>query len=253
MKDFTCTLLGPGLKPESIGVQSLIKMLGNLDSAVKNTMREEDPHNVIKGGQLALVGLTEGSIPISLAFRGTASEYAMGKITAAISENNYDNLPPKVLDNLREIQTDLKNNGCNARFDSDSMEVPSALLTPTTIIEYSEETILKGNTLLYGYLMSIGGIEPAIRLQLEEKHAITIKTNKETVKSLEGRLYTEIGVEGEATWNTKFNKVISFKLSTVAPYNPTIEIQEAFAEISKHFSHEQYQKHLSEEQLNTDD
>jgi hypothetical protein len=74
----------------------------------------------------------------------------------------------------------------------------------------------------------VGGVEPKAFIQLEGQKSITIKITRKLAKDLASKLYTIIGLKGQAKWLIDDYSIQEFKLLDIIeyeqkPYTETFE------------------------------
>jgi hypothetical protein len=88
--------------------------------------------------------------------------------------------------------------------------------------EVEEASAIMGRTYIYGLCMGLGGNEPTITLKTpRQSRPVLVRARAEELQGLVGRLYTEIGLEVDATWQLPSGVISQATLVSVLPYQQT--------------------------------
>lgn len=77
--------------------------------------------------------------------------------------------------------------------------------------------ILTGETTLYGEVKRVGGFKPRVVLKTIQGDTIYCDASKALAQELGRRLYTEVGVRGQAKWNMQTLRIDAFIIESVPP------------------------------------
>ena len=81
-----------------------------------------------------------------------------------------------------------------------------------------EEKYVRGETVLYGRVERVGGVEPKVRVRLSEHEAVSCHLSEEMAKHLGKQLYSTVGLQGQATWDADDLSVIYFRVDEILPF-----------------------------------
>jgi hypothetical protein len=75
-----------------------------------------------------------------------------------------------------------------------------------------------GETVLYGKVIRVGGVEPRVELKPLVGQILSCATTVEIAIQLANRLYQQVGVFGHATWDQEKLEIQEFRISRVLAY-----------------------------------
>src|SRR5262249_1420463 len=80
---------------------------------------------------------------------------------------------------------------------------------------------IKGQTTIWGRLIRIGGKQKSVaKLELPDGSDLYVRVPKNLAIELGSRLYEDVSLEGEATWEADKGAIIAFSASRVTSYSP---------------------------------
>lgn len=221
---------GDNMKPGLIRSKEIAQIIETIEDMVASTVVAHHP-NIDKDN--IIVGLeTLSNQSLGLGFAANMTDFtlpAVARITQAIAEQNFTLIPPAAIKGARVIQSFLKKHQCEAQIQAPYHK--SATMTATTPIPSA--SYIKGETILYGEIKRVGGIVPKIQLKTINGQTIYCDVaEEELTRQLGGRIYTQVGIQGEASWDTETMKIVSFLAKQLLPYRKTslIEAFEALHE-----------------------
>jgi len=198
--------------------QILIDFEDSLKAIIKDTNPTMKDEEII----LSVVGIVDDSLGIK--YHPNIPEIAMAFtiISTSFLSENFDALPSRSLDSLREVQSKIRKYNCVGQFKINGE--PRGEITPTTEIKISENQRIKGDTTIYGKIVRVGGVSPRIRLELIEGYGLSINVSEEVAREIARNLYDVISLNGIATWNRKDFHVIDFDVESIGKYRATSNI-----------------------------
>ena len=108
-----------------------------------------------------------------------------------------------------------------------------ASVSPTDEFEYESRTA-RGTTTIYGELLRVGGEDPVAHVRDESTWKIVdCRVNRADAQRLGKRLYSVVGLKGDAVWNFETDELIAFEVTRVLDFRdprPT-EAMKALSEI----------------------
>lgn len=210
-------LTGDNISPENVCAREIAKFIIFLVDAI-----EPLSQSVPKEDNLHVTKITPGSITFHFSTKHPDIIKAYTKITQAIVNNEYSNLPHKTINNLREIGKQSKKLGYTTEFISGLETTKSAKITPTTQIE-TTPIYIEGETTIYGYLDSAGGKNrPHVWIEQSDGKRISCEVrDKEQIRKLGSLLYTEVGLVGMAKWSVPDMEIETFQIKEILDYRET--------------------------------
>ena len=103
-----------------------------------------------------------------------------------------------------------------------------AEITPDTEISLAPE--LHGMTTIYGQCVRVGGETPTASIRLLNGKLIAAKIDTKKAIDLAMHLYSEVALEGEATWDASGSEMIGFKAEKILEYK-ACDLEEAFRKL----------------------
>lgn len=225
--------VGNKIAAEHIRSRDLANVLEAIDDMFASVITSQYPHLTKKDIVIGLVNIDRGSVSLQFCpqLREPAQE-AFEIIASAINEDFYDRLRNPTIDALQKLVNFSHANNCNTEFRiNKNQPKPLAKITPETNIKPSPK--LSGETILYGKLLRVGGKTPKIWLELPDGNDFFCETNEPLAIDLAARLYTWVGLKGDARWNSRDHTIDSFYAREITLYQNQ-NITETFNAIRKY-------------------
>jgi hypothetical protein len=77
---------------------------------------------------------------------------------------------------------------------------------------------LRGETVLFGRVERVGGVEPKVRLRISDHESVSCHISEELAKRVGNRLYNEVGLRGQATWDAVDFELLYFHAEELLSY-----------------------------------
>ncbi|MCW3128199.1 MAG: hypothetical protein JWO03_3857 [Bacteroidetes bacterium] len=224
-------LEGDGIAPDSFKAREVGEIIISLESSLKAYIlaqgQEVDENQLF----ISLVNVQEGSNRLFL--KPNISDLFVAAFiacSAAIAANDYSTLPEKSIKGLQQIQKIIKAKNCDGCLIRNGQTL--AEIKPDTEISIPTSHILKGDTIVYGRIIRVGGAEPHVRVKLDNAPLpLTLDVSEDIAVRLAHKLYRVVGFKGTAEWLKVGYSIVSFKVyDVIDKYDPTSN-KEAFAEI----------------------
>jgi hypothetical protein len=90
---------------------------------------------------------------------------------------------------------------------------------------------VRGTTTLYGRCIRVGGVRPKAEISLRQGGTLFIDVTEQIAKDLGRRLYDEVCILGEASWETATWTIQGFRATAISPYSPT-DLAAAFEQLA---------------------
>jgi len=206
------------LKPQVLRAKELAEIIVNFEAAIVATVVDQDPS--IKREQIAvpLVAVQDESVGLVFAPNLPELTYrAAFRIVDAFATQQFHQLPQQALTPLRSLVRFVRSRGCVAELSIARAQRSATIeITPATRIETSIP--IEGETVLFGEVVRVGGIEPKVELKPVNGKALFCATTAEIAVQLAGRLYQQVSVLGCAVWDYETWEIKEFQIKQVLPY-----------------------------------
>ena len=222
---------GGGINPSAIKASEVAELINAFEKSIVATVHENYPElDVEKYAYLSFQSIKNESLGLGFAAINDEDAYSDAhlKIAYSINSNDYNNLPYLTIENLKVVSKFSKKHNCVCDYILNSEK--KAELTPATVIEINKNTIIKGETTIYGKIERVGGAEPRIVFKDHADNKIYFEVTEDIAKQLAAKLYEEIALTGTATWDKKTYRVVDFKVTGITDLNKKSLI-ETFTEI----------------------
>ena len=230
-KTFRMDILGEGVLPETTRASDLADLVAHFEKAILETARAQgvelpdDPF-------VSLVGIDPGSNRLTWAV-ATLVLPAVTVVSSAVSNNNFTQIPRPAHQALHDISQRAIDRRWSVKFVADD---PST--TPSA--EISEEhpvpppppvPEVRGTTTLFGRCIRVGGVRPRAEISLQRGGTLFIDVSEQLARKLAQRLYDQVCLDGEASWDAETWSIQSFRATDVADYRP-VSLASAFQDLT---------------------
>lgn len=233
------------LTPDKMSSRDIARLISSFEQMIAHIVARDFPELAIDEKQVT-VGLSAihiGSYGVQF-----KSQYdlqvrvAYETAISAVKTKNFSTLPRKSVDALKVIRNISRTYRTETQFGYHNGQFKElTAISGSTLIDVRIPEIT-GETTLYGELISIGGINPpTATLILNDGQKIscnvTESANLAVAKQLGKRLYTEVGVQGEARWDLRDMSITFFRIDELLAYEakPIVEaIENSYDTLGKH-------------------
>lgn len=153
-------------------------------------------------------------------------------IATAFQTNQFDDLPKNSIEELRSITGFAKRHKCDGTFIKNGE--PLATFTQDVEIKISDKNILRGDTTIYGKVLKAGGETPRVTLKINDSYTVSFEVKKSIAIQLATKLYSEIGLKGNAKWDKRNYKVLDFRADEIINIDEN-SLNESFKQLSSLF------------------
>lgn len=218
---FRIDLLGENLSPETTRASDLAEVILQVEKTILETAASqgiEIPDEAL----VSLVGIGDGSTKLTLAAALLVLP-VVGCVSHAVSSGDYGELPRAAHEALHEMSQRAVARKWAIRF----LEDPFAHIEPGVISEEHQvppppmPPEVRGTTTLYGRCIRVGGVRPKAEISLHQGGTLFIDVTEDIARGLGRRLYDEVCILGEATWETETWTIQGFRAIALSPYGPT--------------------------------
>jgi len=221
---------GEGITPSAIRAGDLAHILEAIEDVLAAVVIAQ--HSTLSKDNL-LIGLsniTTGSL--SLQFSTQLPEVvipAFQEVSHAIRAGKPSLLPRESYPAFDKIIQFMKKN--QAQVDLILVNgKPETLATITPDLEIPKPSYITGETTIYGQIVRVGGAEPKVEIRIISGKVLYCPFEITLAPELGALLYKNVGLKGDAKWDTATYEISEFKALAVTDYRET-SITDAFAEL----------------------
>ena len=229
-KTFRLDIEGEGVAPETTRASDLADLAAHLERAILETASDQ---GVELGDDafISLVGIEQGSNRLMWAVAALVLP-AVTAISGAVSSNDFTRLPRAAHQALHNISRKAVDRKWSVRFIGDDPTIvrPAEIsvqhpVPPPSIPE------VRGTTTLFGRCVRVGGMRPRAEISLQRGGTLFIDVSEALARKLAQRLYEQVSLDGEASWDAQTWSIQSFRATDVADFRPG-SLVSAFHELS---------------------
>lgn len=239
--------------PESVHLNDLFTLLKKLQEAVGATATGRVVSDEDGGFWISLVGITSGSVCLTLGLPA-AADMPINLMLGAIHSQNPAQLPLPARRALAEVSKLVERRKWEVHLKGDP-KMPEADISPSNPFPDPDAYTVAGTTTVYGECLRAGGAKsPRVLIRpINTDKLLSAEVDSETARVLGGRLYKGVvGLEGVATWRLADWEMIGFRVTRVLDYQDeqNAPLTQAFQELSAATSgvldHLDIPRHLAE-------
>lgn len=212
--------IGKDIYPENIKVKELADILLSVEESILPIIIKDNPNISIEDIIIGLVDI--GNSSTKLKFKSSFPKIVLSAfiaLSSAIANNDFESLPLRSIESLKNISDFTRKKSCIAEFwTHEDSEHPLAQITPSTEIVIPKTRHLEGETILYGRVERVGGVHPKVMVRVSDKEVIYCDIEEGLAKELGHMLYTWVGISGIATWNIEDYSIESFRIKEITEY-----------------------------------
>ncbi|MCL4870399.1 MAG: hypothetical protein KJ063_15650 [Anaerolineae bacterium] len=223
-------ITGTGIRPGVIRSKEIAEVITAVEEMIATYVTHANPTLKKESVVVGLTAVEDGSL--KLTFSPNLPELtvpAAQAITESIRQNDYHLLPIGTIKGLQELSKFTRRHNCDAEFyTQNGNSVYLATMTPDT--EIPMESPLKGETVIYGEVTRVGGADPKVQFRMIDGTLVYCETTKELARDIGAKLYMQVGLRGQASWNAKTLELESFLVEEIISYED-ISIIDAMNEL----------------------
>lgn len=213
------------ISPEKLSAKELAEFLLAFEKTIFLTARKSDP---LINRETFLFGLTQinkGSVELSFQYsHPELVNQAINNVAKSINTQQLRLLPKESYEALTETIKVLDRLNSTATFAfGDESGTPTLVLDSESFLLEPKETLVTGESTLYGQLVRLGGrneISADIK-PLDDGQLIHCRLTQELARELSPKLYSDVGVNGIATWDINTYDIKNFTITEILPYEGT--------------------------------
>ncbi|MEM6263513.1 MAG: hypothetical protein AAGI38_13455 [Bacteroidota bacterium] len=148
---------------------------------------------------------------------------AFSMLTTSLNEHNFERVPLKAFEGIREIHKIAIRNRAQLAFYNFSISLkPIVALNPDDELKLNEELLIEGETTIYAKVLGVGGSKPNAKVETIQGQHLSFPVEVEQAKQLANRLYTEVALTGLGSWKMGEIELHSFQLTQIEPYQASL-------------------------------
>ncbi len=222
---------GDNIKPSGIRAKEIGDLIAAVEEMIASQVIAENSTLKKDSVRVALTGIAEGSIGLTFSpnLKGLTFP-AANSIAEAINTNKYDNLSTGSTNALKIITKFTQRHECKAEFyaNNGSPKLITAVTSDTVI---PDDILINGETTIYGEASRVGGVEPKVQFRTIEGILLHCQATKTLAREIGAKLYTEIGLRGRASWNSRTLKIEAFIIEEVVDTYKAVDLVSAFTQL----------------------
>ncbi len=211
---------GDDISPEKISLDELSYNILLFDKLIRPIIEQENNDISLDRSYVGFTDLGNRSISLRYIIKQNLTTVleAFTLLLISISDKDISRLPVKTINELDKISKFNEKWNCKAEFGEFKDENFINYVGFTNEFKSEKLAQIKGETTLYGYVERAGGEDhPSLLFLLPHGEKIEVSVTKEQAASV--RLYSNVGIKGEATWKGKDLKLTAFKAFEIFEFN----------------------------------
>jgi hypothetical protein len=203
---FQLRFTGGGVQPDVVPARELAELIIATEEAISSIALQRNPG--LNPDEI-IVGLVQvESKSLGLSFASSSPDVvgsAFKEIASSIARRSFTGLPTKSLRGLRVLAEFNTAHNCRTQFwnGETTAREPLAEMDLGFEMYLPEENFIRGETVTYGRVERVGGVDPKVRVRLSEHEVVSCRLNEELAIELGTHLYAEVGLRGRATWDAR--------------------------------------------------
>ncbi len=224
---------GEGVRPESVSVKDLAEFMELWEGAIKSTAKANGVMLPMTEGEpvISLVSVDVGSNKLTM-YAARTFLPVVWMISSAIASNDILTLPREAREKLHKVCLLAQKREWEIELSKDGELFPTSLITKMNAIPKPGEEVVHGFTTLIGKCERIGGALPRAEIRGADGVLVYIDISKEMAELLAPRIYKEVSIDGEASWDAETWKIVKFRALKLNNYEPT-DAAEAFEALTE--------------------
>lgn len=228
-------IVGPGAKPELVPVHVLTEILGSLERAVTAFAVSRSGCAPEDCPRLSLVAVQSGSELLSFAVPEPVLPY-LAEISGSLARRDFESVPRAAYSELVNLSQAVERREWSFEIQArPELGIASASFgRGAPLPPPAPPPRITGTTAIHGKCLRVGGAtSPKAEVRLTSNDQILyVDLSEELARELAPRLYEEVMLEGEATWEAETWKIESFRVSAIRAHEPG-EPEVAFRELAE--------------------
>jgi hypothetical protein len=232
-------LSGGDVSPRNVKAGDIADVIKAVEGMIESVIFKQRQVTLPKETPIVCLTRIDDAASIRLDFTSTVPQHvfpAFQTIATAINTGEFKDLPRASLNALEVLQQFTLKRNCVAKFVRRNGKTDViAEITASTHIERGQS--FKGETVLYGEIIRVGGREPAVMLQTFDGQVIFCKVPKDIALKLGEKLYRAVGLRGIAQWDAGTSSLEDFHVTHITAFEdrPIAEAMKDIAEIARRY------------------
>jgi hypothetical protein len=229
-KTFRLDILGEGVLPETTRASDLADLMADFEKAILDTAAaqgvelSDDPF-------VSLVSIESGSNRLKWVVTSAVLQAAT-TVWGAVASHDFRTLPRPAHQALHNICKKATVRRWSVKFVSDDPSLPAGEISADDPVPPPPPAPeVRGTTTLFGRCIRVGGVKPRAEISLPRGGTIFIDVSESLARKLAQRLYDQVCLDGEASWDPEDWSIQSFKATAMADYTPS-SLASAFADLA---------------------
>ena len=234
---FQVRMVGTNVSPETVRATDLAEFVTLIAGAIAAADPGADSAEALDEAIVSLVRIEEGSSKLTFAV-AVATLPIVATLCEAIATGSFERMPRASHQKFHEISKLAVSRHWGVEFLADAdRRIPPAVISAERPVSAPAPRLISESTMIWGTLIKIGGVKPAGVLRLSNGELLTFEITKPMAEELGERIYKEVSLEGDATFEAESGKLDGFKATRVTAYCPQkthiLDNLRELAEISK--------------------
>jgi hypothetical protein len=229
---FQIRFTGGDVHPVTVPAHELADLLLGAEQAISSLASKEFPELDASTLVIGLSSIKDASLGLEFTTnRPDVVGPAFQRLANGIHSKTWEDFPSRSLAGLEIIANFTSRRKCAAQFwNGVGSTEPLAVLDENFCESIPRRSRVRGETLVYGRVERVGGVEPKARLRLLNGDSLSCRLSEGLARQLGGKLYEEVALRGTATWDASDYSLIYFYADELTNYEP-IGLTEAFQEL----------------------
>lgn len=229
---FQLRFTGGGVKPDVVPARELAELIIATEEAISSIALQRNPG--LNPDEI-IVGLVQiENKSLGLSFASSSPDVvgsAFNEMAASITRRSFTGLPTKSLRGLRVLAEFNNTHNCRTQFwnGETTAREPLAEMDVGFEMYLPEENFIRGETVIYGRVERVGGVDPKARVRLSEHEVVSCRLNENLAKELGAHLYAQVGLRGQATWDASDHSLAYFRVDEILPFEDAGAVSAAYA------------------------
>lgn len=229
---FQLRFTGGGVNPAIVPARELAELIIAAEEAIASVALQRNPALNPDEIVVGLVQIEEQSLGLSF---GSPSPDVVGaaftEIAVSVANRSFGGLPTKSLRGLRILADFNTTHHCRTQFwnGEPTARAPLAEMDVGFEMYLPEEHFIRGETVIYGKVERVGGVDPKVRVRVSEHEVVSCRLNEDLAKELGTHLYAVVGLRGQATWDANDHSLGYFRVEKILSFEAVGAAQGAMA------------------------
>lgn len=211
-------LAGKDISPDKVRAGEISEIIAAVENMIASIVSAKHPQITKEDIIVGIINIKDKSV--GLQFSSQLPELtwpAFSIIASSVATGEFSSLPSGSIKALQQISAFTRRKQCVAELISHTGDSRLlATIGPDTKID--DVPLIKGETVIYGQLIRIGGRTPRAMIETVDGQTIYCEIEKGLATSLGEKLYSQVGLQGIAKWNAKTLSLEEFFIANLTDY-----------------------------------